>query len=431
MKMDGHQCKGEDNKMTDNILKDRLWKYIDERNEDLIKLCSRLIAIPTENPPGNMEDVTSFICNYLKSRGISYEVLRPKENKPNIVAKYGKEKGTRLLFNGHSDVVPAGDLKKWDFKPFSGEVRDGRILGRGTSDMKGGLACILFAMGLLAEEDVSLNGQLILTIVPDEEISGDMGTKWLVEEGIVDGDYCVVAEPTGYDNCEVGQKGALWLKLTATGVSAHGSLSPYVGKNAIRKIMDFLDEIQKLTEIHGEYEGEVKDVMSESKRVAKECLKAPQVENILDHITVNIGEIHGGTKTNMVADHAEAYVDIRIPIGINSKDILDRVDKIIEDLDGGITYTYSWRSEPNYVSITNPLVKSVEANAKDVLGIGITATYQWASSDARYFRYKGIPTIQYGPANTEGIHSYNETVDIKDLISSAKVYTGMILDLLK
>lgn len=417
--------------MTDNELKNELWRAIDEKKEDLVKLCSQLISIPTENPPGDMEDITLFICDYLKNKDISHEVLRPKENKPNIIANYGKEEGTKLLFNGHSDVVPVGDLKKWNFDPFSGEIRDGKILGRGTSDMKGGLACILFVMGLLKENDISLNGQLILTIVPDEEISGDMGTKWLVEEGIVDGDYCVVAEPTGYDNCEVGQKGALWLKLDATGTSAHGSLSPYVGENAISKLMNALDEIQKLTEIHGEYEGEVKEVMLESKRVAKECLKAPNVENILDHITVNIGEIHGGTKTNMVADHAEACVDIRIPIGINSSEILDKVDKIIEDLGGGITYTYSWRSEPNYVSINSPLVKSVKANAKDVLNMDITATYQWASSDARYFRYKGIPTIQYGPANTEGIHSYNETVDIKDLISSAKVYTGMILDLLK
>jgi succinyl-diaminopimelate desuccinylase len=417
--------------MIDNELKNELWKVIDEKNEELLRLCSQLIAIPTENPPGNMENITLFICDYLKDKGISYKVLRPKENKPNIIANYGKEKGIKLLFNGHSDVVPAGDLNKWDFDPFSGEIRDGKILGRGTSDMKGGLACILFVMGILREKSIPLNGQLILTVVPDEEISGDMGTKWLVEEEIVNGDYCVVAEPTGYDNCEVGQKGALWLKLTATGVSAHGSLSPYVGENAISKLMGALDEIQKLTELHGEYEGEVKKVMLESKRVAKKCLKAPNVENILDHITVNIGEIHGGTKANMVADHAEACIDIRIPIGISSNEILDRVDKIIEDLGGGITYTYSWRSEPNYVSINNQLVKSVKANAKDVLNMDITATYQWASSDARYFRYKGIPTIQYGPANTEGIHSYNETVDIKDLISSAKVYTGIILDLLQ
>lgn len=416
--------------MENNSLKNELWKAIDEKKEDLINLCADLIKIPTENPPGEMEEITSFICNYLKDKGISNEVLRPEENKPNIIAKYGKEKGIKLLFNGHSDVVPAGDLNKWNFDPFSGEIKDGKILGRGTSDMKGGLACILFAMGLLKEKNIDLDGQLILTIVPDEEISGELGTKWLVEEGIVDGDYCVVAEPTGYDNCEVGQKGALWLKLTATGVSAHGSLSPYVGENAVVKMLKLLEKIQKLTDIQGEYEGEVKEVMEESKKVAKECLKAPDVENILDHITVNIGEIHGGTKTNMVADHAEACVDIRIPIGVSSEDILGKIDNMIDELGGGITYTYSWRSEPNYVSVSSPLVESVKANVKDVLGIDMTATYQWASSDARYFRTKGIPTIQYGPANTEGIHSYNETVDIKDLISSAKVYTGMILDLL-
>lgn len=429
MTVDGHQCKGEIN-MIDNSLKEELWKAIDEKKEELINLCVDLVKIPTENPPGNMEDITSFICSYLENNGIQCKVLRPEENKPNIIAKIGKEEGKKLIFNGHSDVVPAGDLNKWNFDPFSGEIRDGKILGRGTSDMKGGIACILFAMALLKEKNVDLNGQLILTVVPDEEISGELGTKWLVEEGIVDGDYCVVAEPTGYDNCEVGQKGALWLKLKATGISAHGSLSPYVGDNAIEKMIKLLEKIKNLRDIQAQYEGEVKEVMEESKKVARECLKVPNVENILDHVTVNIGEIHGGTKTNMVADYAEACVDMRIPIGVDSEYILSKIDDMIDELGGGITYTYSWRSEPNYVSVTNPLVKSVKSNAKDVLGIDISATYQWASSDARYFRYKRIPTIQYGPANTEGIHSYNETVDIKDLISSTKVYIGMILDLL-
>ncbi|SKC65717.1 ArgE/DapE family deacylase [Maledivibacter halophilus] len=412
-------------------IKKELWKEIDNRKEQLIDLCCQLIKMPTENPPGEMEDITEFICKYLEKFGVENKVHRPKPNKPNIVAKYGNEKGKKLIFNGHADVVPAGDLSKWDFDPYCGKVKDGKILGRGTSDMKAGLGGVIFVMGLLAEKKIPLDGQMFLTVVPDEEISGELGTKWIVENNIVTGDACVVAEPTGYDNCEVGQRGTLWVNLKAEGTSAHGSLSPYVGDNAIEKLIKVLEGIKCLTKLHGEYEGEVKEVIKESKIAAKECLNKPGVENIIDHVTVNIGQIKGGTKTNMVPDSAQADVDIRIPLGVSTQRVIDNIDKVIEDLNlKGITYTYSWRSEPNNVSINSEIVKAVKRNTKDVLGIDISATYQWASSDARYFRSAGIPTIQYGPANTEGIHSYNETVDVKDVINAAKVYAGMVLDML-
>lgn len=412
-------------------IKKNIWKEIDKRKKELIDLCCELVKIPTENPPGEMETITNFICTYFNEHGVENKVYRPKPNKPNIVAEYGKDNGKKLIFNGHADVVPAGDLSKWDFNPYCGDVKDGKILGRGTSDMKAGLGSAIFVMCLLAELNIPLDGKLFLTIVPDEEISGELGTKWIVENGIVSGDACVVAEPTGYDNCEVGQKGTLWVKFKAEGVSAHGSLSPYVGDNAIVKLIKVLDEIKCLTGLHGEYEGEVEKVIKESKIVAKESLNKIGVENIIDHVTVNIGRINGGTKTNMVPDTAEADVDIRIPLGVSTQIVIDAIDKIINGLPfEGITYTYSWRSEPNNVSINSDIVKAVKRNAKDVLGIDISATYQWASSDARYFRYAGIPTIQYGPANTEGIHSYNETVDIKDVINSAKIYAGIIVDML-
>lgn len=99
--------------------------------------------------------------------------------------------------------------------------------------MKCGLAGLLFSMGVLSDEQVELDGEVMLAIVPDEEVSGSWGTKWLVESGMVTGDACIIAEPSGYFNCEIGQKGCCWLKLTASGVPAHGSLAPFVGENAI------------------------------------------------------------------------------------------------------------------------------------------------------------------------------------------------------
>lgn len=412
-------------------IKQNLWKKVDEKKEELIDLTSKLISINSENPPGNMEEITFFICDYLKRKGIDYKVLSPMEDKPNIIARMGNKKGKTLIFNGHSDVVPVGDLSKWDFEPFSGEVRDGKVLGRGTSDMKGGLAGVLFAMGVLKDENIDINGEIILTVVPDEETGGDFGTKWLVENDYVKGDYCIVAEPTDIDNIEVGQRGKILVKLYSEGISAHGSLSPYVGQNAILKLTKVLNELYKLNKLTGNYDDEIQSVIDESKKVAKKCLGVKGVENIIDHVTVNIGKIEGGTTVNMVADYAEADLDIRTPLGVSSIDVLNVLEKILNDLKlDNITYEFLWTSEPNNVSVKSNLVQSVKKNAESVIGRNVTATYQWASSDARYFREAGIETIQYGAANTEGIHSYNETVNIQDLIDGAKVYLGAVVDLL-
>ncbi len=412
-------------------IKSALWEQIDERKDELIQLCSDLISINSENPPGHMEEITKYICSYLEQNSIDYEVLRPCPDTPDIIATLGKDSGRTLLLNGHSDVVPVGDLDKWDFDPFSGKVENGKILGRGASDMKAGLGGLLFAMAIIRKNNINLNGKAVLTVVPDEEVSGEMGTKWLIENNVVTGDACIVAEPSGFNNIEIGQKGSVWVKLKARGKSAHGSLAPYAGDNAIEKIIKILKELKTLRKIEAEYPPEIADVIKKSKEIAKEELQIPGVENIIDHITVNIGKISGGIKTNMVPDYAEAEVDIRLPVGIKAAIVEDKIKETIEKYSlTGIDFECDWKAEANYTDAKSEIVEIVAQNAKQILGVDVTRTYQWASSDARYYRQKGIPTLQYGPANTEGIHSYNETVDVKDVIDSTKVYVASIIDYL-
>lgn len=419
--------------MDKEIMKNRLWKLVDEKKQDLLKLCSQMIQTPSENPPGHMEEITELICKHLKNNSIEYQIVRPEENTPNIIATMGNGEGKTLLLNGHSDVVPAGDRSKWNFDPFCGEITDTQILGRGTSDMKAGLGALLFVMGLLNSEKINMKGKVVLHVVPDEETSGEMGTKWLVQNGYAaNGDACLIAEPTSYNNCEVGQKGSLWIHIKSHGRSAHGSIGNYVGENAIVKLNKILNSLDELRTLQGNYTDRQKKVLEDSKRVAKEALKAEGVENVIDHVTVNVGTIKGGTKTNMVADFCEATIDIRVPIGVKIKDVVDKFEGIIQRLGiTGVEYEYNWNSEANDTDVDTDIVKSAVANAERIWNRKVTPAYQWASSDARYYRYAGIPTIQYGPANTEGIHSYNETVDIEDVVNAAKVYLGIMVDLLE
>lgn len=416
-----------------NNVKDILWGIVDNQQGKLLEICSKLIKTPSENPGGNIEEIVNVICEYFDESNIDYEIIRSKENCPNIIVSLGNDDGKTILLNGHCDVVPVGDLERWDFPPFSGEIKDGQMLGRGTSDMKAGLGGLIFALKTLKDNNIKMKGKIVFHIVPDEETGGDYGTKWLYKNGYIDkGDACIIAEPTSYNNCEVGQKGSLWIRLKSYGIPAHGSVGNYVGENAITKLMKLLVSLEELRTIEGRFEEKQLQVLKNSKDIVKAAQKVEGVENVIDHLTVNIGTIKGGTKTNMVPDYCEASVDMRVPIGVTLKEVLGRFNNIIDRLGlKGIEYDYTWNSEANYTDVDTELVKSVVENAEKVWKKKVVPAYQWASSDARYYRLKGIPTIQYGPANTEGIHSYNETVDVEDIINSAKVYLGIMADLLE
>lgn len=414
-------------------LKKKYLDIVEDRQEELIKFVSDFIKIPSENPTGTMDDVIAFIKEYLEDAKIDYNEAICNEKFPNIIATIGNNTGNKVVMNGHADVVPVGDLNQWDFDPFSGEITDSKIRGRGTSDMKAGLAGLMFAMKILKENNAKINGMLELHIVTDEESGGEYGTKWLLENGYIkDAKACIIAEPTSNDNIEVGQKGSLGINIKAKGVSAHGSIGNYVGENAIEKITAILSRIHELREMKGVYEDSQLKVLANSKEIAKHALQVEGSENVIDHVAVNVGIINGGVRDNMVPDYCEVSINCRLPIGVTCKEVEKRTREIVTELNlTGITMEFSWNCEANYTDDTTDLVQSLVQNAEEVFKKTVTPAYQWATSDARYYRYAKIPTIQFGPANLEGIHSYNEDVDIEDVVKSTKVYVAVLVDLLQ
>lgn len=298
--------------------------------------------------------------------------------------------------------------------------------------MKAGVAGILFAMRLLKESEAPIKGNVRLHIVSDEESGGQYGTKWLCEQGYSDqADACIVAEPTSNFTIEIGQKGSNELVLKAHGTSAHGSLGNYKGDNAIIKLTKVLQNIGRLHEIRGQFSLDQAQALENSKYIAASKLEMPGIENVIDHVTASVGIIQGGTKLNMVPDYCEARVDIRLPIGADVTEVDRAIQTIIDDSDvDGVEYDVTWKNFGNSTSIDAPIVQAIKKYAEEIWDIKVLPAYQWASSDARYYREKGIPTIQYGPANTEGIHSYNENVDIQDVINANKIYLLSLCDLL-
>lgn len=412
--------------------KKELLRMADEGRDRLVDLTSRLIQINSENPTGTQRNVVDFAEQYLEEAGISYEETGGNPDFPCVAAKMGSDNGYSLILNGHLDVVPAGDRSKWDFDPFGGAVTATRILGRGTSDMKAGVAGILFAMRLLKEAGAELKGNIRLHLVSDEESGGEYGSAWLCENGYCDrADGCLVAEPTTMSTIEIGQKGGLLLTVRVRGQSAHGSLGNLKGENAILKMGKVLPLVERLTGITGHFSDRQLKPLADSMRIAEEKIGIWGAGRVIDHVTTNIGTIKGGTRHNMVPDYCEALVDCRIPLGADQEEIRACLEEIRRESGvDGVEFHLDYRSEPNFTDHEDVLVRAVKENVEAFLGTEVIPAYQWASSDARYYRKLGIPTIQFGPSNTEGIHSYNETVDIEDVLTAAKAYVGAICDVM-
>ena len=413
-------------------LKAQLLEAVEKHQDELIAFCSKLIQIPSVNPPGDTTEITAFIENYLQDVGITYQKYEAADKMFNLVASIGSGEGKELIYCGHTDVVPVGDLSKWEFNPFSGEVKDGWMLGRGASDMKAGLAGIIFATKLLKKLNIELPGKLTLAIVPDEETGGEFGVPWLLERGFVQGDGCLIAEPSSPLNPTIGQKGSYWFELEVRGEPGHGSLSPLAGRNAIVDAIRAIQEIRTLWDLEITIPEEVLPLIEVSKKYMREVEKDRlKYQEVLEKITVNIGTIEGGTKSNVIPDYCKVQVDCRLPFGITQEEVTEILKHKLDGL--AIDYSikrFGFKSVANYTPAENPVCQSVVENISFVTGQEAYGVMQWASSDARHFRQYNIPVLQYGPAYLPSIHGYNEKVRVEDIVRCAKVYITAAVDFL-
>ena len=413
-------------------LKQRLINEVESRKEELIELCSSLIKIPSENPPGDSTDISRFIDEYLGQYGIETEWHESTDKMYNLLSSIGKEDGKELVYCGHTDVVPAGDLSKWDFDPFSGEVRDGWLLGRGASDMKAGLGGLIFAFTLLKRLKDELPGKLTLAIVPDEETGGEFGVPWLLEKGLVKGDGCLIAEPSSPLNPTIGQKGSYWFELEVFGTPGHGSLSPIAGGNAIVDAIAAIEKIRSLWDMKIGIPAEVQELIEVSKRYMREVeTEREKYQPVFERITVNLGTIQGGTKSNVIPESCKVQVDCRLPFGVSQDEVTSYLKKELDEL--GITYeihAFGFRSNANHTPASDPVCRAIVDNISLVTGKNAYGVMQWASSDARHFREYNIPVLQYGPAYLPSIHGYNEKVLVEDIVRCAKVYVAAAIDFL-
>ena len=405
-----------------------LLEELDERKA--VELTSRLIQFESVNPPGDMGEISRYLAGYLKNEGFDVRTYEPEAGRYGVLVEAGEGKIDRtLVLNGHMDVVPPGDTSRWDYPPYSGKLEDGYILGRGASDMKGGLAGTIVAF-IAAAKYGKIPGKLILMLVPDEESGGCWGTRYFLENHLDTADGCLIGEPSGLFHPTIGQKGALWLKVTASGVPAHGSLYPFEGDSAIINMTEAIDVLSSLPDREVIVPEEVKEIVEYSKKVITERKvgNGGHSGEALHTITCNIGTITGGDKVNKVPEQCEIEVDVRVPLGTTSDRVMKYVNGELEERDIQVKVERKKDSiEPNYTAPEEAVVTSV-INSINSLQEEKEAgpTLQWASSDAKFFSQEGIPTVQYRPAELEGIHSFNEKVKTSDIEFATRVYLATI-----
>jgi len=399
---------------------------------ELLSLAGDLIAIPTVNPPGrNYSECAEFLAGTLKEIGFEAKIIKVPDEllpslaphgeglpRPIVLASLTKGgKTPELHFNGHYDVVPA--TGSWSTDPFEPVVKDGKLYGRGSSDMKGGIASMIIAARALIESEVDFNGTISFSLTPDEETDGFAGSGFINQRRMVKADYCIIAEPSGVENVFNAHKGSLWLEITALGKTAHGS-TPWLGVNAFEKILKIARAIDE----------ELKP------RLAKKVSKFQTTSPGGNTATIMLGGIvRGGTSVNTVPERCSFTVDRRfIPeesIDEVKDEIFDLLQKL-QDQDEELKIETKILTETDscYTSLDSPLCMAVVESVAEVTNKKPSVTMCMGSLDMRYFVNAGVPTISYGPGNMQMAHVENECVSIEDLMTSAKVYALAALKLL-
>ncbi|MDB6155417.1 MAG: Peptidase [Chthoniobacteraceae bacterium] len=350
----------------------------------VVELLQALVRIPSVNPAGDPgtdgigeQRIAEELCSFLTSLGAESGLREVQPGRPNVVARFPSDRPNkpRLLFAPHTDTVSVAGMT---IDPFGGELRDDRIWGRGSSDTKGPMASMLWALRESLDLIPTLSHEIWFAGLMSEE-TGQYGAKALAAEEPFD--FVIAGEPTGLDVVHT-HKGALWLSLTARGKAVHAS-APERGENAIYKMADVLRCIRD-------------EVAPALEKVRHPVLGSP---------TISAGVVRGGSKTNIVPDFCEAHVDIRtIPA---DETILERVSAQLRAVCSDLEIS-SVCSQPMWTDPAHPLISLLGQCGAKSIGA------PWFC-DAAIFAQKGVAAIAMGPGSIAQAHTEDEWIAVSEL----------------
>ncbi len=397
--------------------------------DEAIAFLQGMVRIPTVNPPGMAyPECAHYIGQHLHKLGYTVEYTDLNSEEITELAPYGEgqprtnvigrlassSNGPVIHFNGHMDVVPV--TPGWSTNPFGGEVRNGRIYGRGVSDMKGGLAAQVYAIEAIRRAGLVLHGTVEQSGVVDEESTGNRnaGMGYLVEHGYIATnrtDYVVITEPLNVDNICLGHRGALWGDITTFGRQSHGS-TPERGINAIEHMARFIaDATQEL-----------------KPRMQQRLNRYPVVPSGAQAASLTFSMLNGGTNVNSVPDRCTVSFDRRLVTDERLEDARRELQELLarqaQDMpDFRYEYSERYATNPTWVREDTPLVQAFTEAVQDVLGRTPGYVCSPGSDDQRFVVHNaGIEQcIVYGPGEITQTHIIDESLALDDLLHSIQV----------
>ncbi|MBM7603759.1 acetylornithine deacetylase [Metabacillus crassostreae] len=414
------------------LVKEEIHKWLSSNREDGINLLRKLVQASSTQK--NEKVAQEIVIETIKKIGLEIDIWEPDgmqlqthpffacdrnefKESPNVVGILkGSGGGRSIILNGHIDVVPAGDVSQWADDPFSGKVVEGKLYGRGSTDMKGGNVALLLAITVIRELGIQLKGDVIFQSVIEEE-SGGLGTLAAIERGYV-ADAAIIPEPT---NMKIfpKQQGSIWFRISVHGRSAHGG-TRYEGVSAIENAFDVVKHIGELEKHRN---NRIKDNL---------------YKNIPIPIPINIGKIEGGDWPSSVAD----LVKLEGRMGISPDETIEEAKNEMTNWLKTLPMKNSWfdnnpveiewfgaRWVPGTIDLDHKLMKCLSSSFIDVTGEqAIIEASPWGTDGGLLTNVAATPTIVFGPGKTEKAHHPDEYIELDKLFEAAEIIALTVVE---
>lgn len=389
--------------------------FIRDRQREIFDFTCDLIRTPSINPPGDEREVSAVICQRLDQLGVKdVQLLACDKKRPNVVVQViGDKPGKRIMFSGHIDTKPPGDLSQWKTNPLDAVVRGDQLIGLGSGDMKAAVAAMVYAAAALKTLD-SFPGEIALALTADEENGSVYGSKWLADQGHIKADVCVIGEPGGifteWESIHLVSRGAALFKVVVYGTQMHSSISDQLpAVNATLKMAALAIKMQN----------ELRNYLTFDEHPL--CKFGP---------TVNIGvTAQSGVTYGVFPGRAEFACDIRTVPGMTEEQVKKDILKFLSDAknsDPELHAELEWNLMvgATEISMKDPVVSCLQQISKQVLGITPKLDAFPGATDAAYIQTAaGVPCIaSFGPGYLPRAHSPNENMHVNGAAQAAMIY---------
>lgn len=414
------------------MLQVQISQWLNKNRDHGVELLQKLVQ--ASSTQGNEQFAQTIVIEKLRKIGLKVNVWEPDgkvlathpyfasprkdfKGSPNVVGILkGTGEGRSIILNGHIDVVPEGDVAQWEHSPYSGKVINGKLYGRGATDMKGGNVSLLLALSAIRALGIPLKGDVIFQSVIEEE-SGGAGTLAAILKGY-HADAAIIPEPT---NMKIfpKQQGSMWFRLSVKGRSAHGG-TRYEGVSAIEKALLVVEHVREL----------------EKRR--NERIDDPLCQNIPIPLPINIGKIQGGDWPSSVPD----FVQLEGRMGVSPEETMEEAKKELANWIENIKENDEWFQEhpvalewfgarwvPGSIDTSHEFMTILSSRYTEVTGKKpIIEASPWGTDGGLLTQVGSIPTIVFGPGVTEKAHFPNEYIEIDRVFEAAEIIALTIVE---